>query len=317
MIGALIAIAPGPYVTIQDQGRRGWRRFGIAVAGAMDLDSLALANALVANPPYAAALEFAHVGGTWEIATKACRIAITGGSFEVWADGVALAPWRSHTLRYGQRLVIGGARDAVWGYLAIAGSFDIMPRLGSSATHIRSALGGINGCRLREGDALPLRAARLFVGAERQVAPPSRPPGPLRLVLGPQQEFFTPETVEAFLASTYRVTHRGDRMGMWLEGPKIAHARGYNVLSDGLVPGCVQVPGAGQPVVLLMDCQTVGGYPKLGTIITADLPRFAQIRPGGEVTFTAIDIEAAHQAYRHHHNMLTRTAQLIVDVPGT
>jgi allophanate hydrolase subunit 2 len=138
-------------------------------------------------------------------------------------------------------------------------------------------------------------------------------------VLGPQDDFFTPETVAAFLAAPYRVTHRGDRMGVWLEGPPIAHADGYNIVSDGLVPGCIQVPGACQPVVLLMDCQTTGGYPKLATIIAADLPRVAQSRPGTLVTFAAVDIDTAQRLYRTHRATLSdigRTVEAVADPPA-
>jgi biotin-dependent carboxylase-like uncharacterized protein len=315
MSDALLAIAPGPYVTVQDSGRRGWRRFGVSGAGAMDIVALHLANALVGNPADTAALEFAHVGGTWEIAAESCRIAVTGGDFAMSADGVPLAAWRSHTLVRGQLLTIGGTRDAVWGYLAVAGGFDIAARLGSVATHLGSGLGGANGRRLAGGDALPLLISRAPMGPERRSAPQRHAHGPMRVVLGPQDDFFAPETVEAFLGATWRVTHRADRMGTWLEGPKLAHARGFNVVSDGLVPGCIQVPGGGQPVVLLVDCQTLGGYPKLATIVTADLPRFTQTRPGRHVTFAAVDIATAHGLYREHQTRLAELKHLLHDVP--
>jgi biotin-dependent carboxylase-like uncharacterized protein len=311
---ALLAVSPGPYVTIQDDGRRGWRRFGVASSGAMDILSLHLANALVANPSDAAALEFAHVGGTWEIAAESCRIAVTGGDFSISADGAALAPWRSHTLRRGQRFMIAGARDAVWGYLAIGCGLEIAPRLGSVATHLRSRLGGLNGRLIAAGDVLPLRSGWAPAEPDRQVVPPHHEPGPIRVVLGPQQDFFAPETIASFLGSPWRVSHRADRMGTWLDGPKIAHAHGFNIVSDGLIPGCVQVPGSGQPVVLLADCQTIGGYPKLATIVTADLPRFAQIRPGRQADFASIDLPEAYRLYVDHHRALASAVQLVREV---
>jgi biotin-dependent carboxylase-like uncharacterized protein len=314
MSGALIAVAPGPYVTIQDLGRRGWRRFGVSGSGAIDAVSLHLANALVANPPDMGALEFAHVGGAWEVAAETCRIAVAGGGFATTCDGVALMPWRSHTLRRGQRFTIGGTKDAVWGYLAVAGGFDIPPRLGSVATHVRSGIGGLNGRLVAAGDALPLHMIRAPAEPDRQVAAPAVVSEPIRVVLGPQQDFFSPETVAAFLAAAWRVTHRADRMGTWLEGPKLGHAHGFNVLSDGLVPGCIQVPGSGQPVVLLMDCQTIGGFPKVATIVTADLSRFAQTRPGGVVRFAAIHMETAHRLYQDHHARLAAAVQSVSDV---
>ncbi len=220
-------------------------------------------------------------------------------------------------MRRGQRLVIGGAPDAVWGYLAVANGFNLPPQLGSCATHLRSGMGGLGGRRLSEGDALPLRAARAPYGRERRIAPIRQAPGPLRIVLGPQDDYFTSDTIDAFLNSSYRVSHRGDRMGTWLEGPPIAHARGYNVLSDGLVPGCIQVPGAGQPVVLLMDCQTIGGYPKLATVITADLPRFVQMKAGRAVAFEAVDVETAQHLYRRYRAMLDGLKQRINEIPGS
>jgi biotin-dependent carboxylase-like uncharacterized protein len=315
MSGVLRAIEPGLHVTLQDSGRYGWRRFGVAVSGAMDPPSLALANALVGNPPDTAALEFAHGGGTWEVAVESCRIAVTGGAFAVSADGASLAAWQSHTLFRGQHLKMRGARDAVWGYLAVAGGFDVPPQLGSCSTHLRSGLGGAGGRCVSVGDALPLRAVRAPSGRERRVPRLRRTPAPLRVVLGPQQDYFTAEAVSAFLAADWCVSHRGDRMGLWLEGPAVPHAKGYNVLSDGVVPGCIQVPGSGQPVVLLMDCQTVGGYPKLATIISADLPRLTQSRPGTAVTFAAVDIETAQRLYCAYHSVFTEIARTVREVP--
>ncbi len=310
MTPTLRALSPGHYVTIQDTGRRGWRRFGVSGAGAMDLMSFHIANVLAGNQPGDAALEFAHVGGTWEVAADSCRIAVTGGDFTMSVDGAALAPWRSHVLRRGQRLWIEGARDAVWGYLAVAGGFDIAPKLGSRATHLRSGLGGLGGRRVGEGDEVPLRAMRAPDGPDRAAAAPDRAAAPMRVVMGPQQDYFTPEVIRTFLAAPWRVTHRGDRMGVWLEGPRLTHANGHDLVSDGLVPGCIQIPGGGQPVVLLMDCQTMGGYPKLATIVSADLPRFAQTRPGVQVTFVALEMEAAHRAYRDYRARLDRVEEI-------
>jgi allophanate hydrolase subunit 2 len=136
----------------------------------------------------------------------------------------------------------------------------------------------------------------------------------MRVVLGPQDDFFAPETIAAFLATPWRVSHRGDRMGTWLDGPPIAHANGFNVVSDGLVPGCIQVPGMGQPVVLLMDCQTIGGFPKLATIITADLPRFAQCRAGSPVSFAAVDIDAAQRLYRAHRATVAEPGRMVQEI---
>jgi biotin-dependent carboxylase-like uncharacterized protein len=312
MIQALRAVAPGAHVTIQDGGRRGWRRFGVSGCGAMDMLSLAAANALVGNPPDAPALEFAHVGGSWEVVADSMRIAVAGGSFGVAVDGAPVQPWRSHRLQRGQLLHIKGAGDAVWGYLAVAQGFDLTSELGSCATHLRSGLGG---GRLTEGDMLPLRAASVPVMRERQLVPHAYADDPVRVVLGPQDGYFSRDEVAAFLAATYRVTHRSDRMGTWLGGPAVTHSGGFNVVSDGLVPGCIQIPGSGMPVVLMMDCQTIGGYPKLATIVSADLARFAQSRPGTAVTFASLEIDAAQLLYRGYRKALAAIEQSVREMP--
>jgi 5-oxoprolinase (ATP-hydrolysing) subunit C len=314
MTQALVAISPGPYVTIQDTGRLGWRRFGIATAGAMDIASLIFANSLVGNPTDVAGLEFAHVGGAWEVATDSCRIAVTGGDFSLSVDGQKLPNWQSHSLRRGQRFMIGGAPDAVWGYLGVAGGFDIPPRFGSLATHLRSRLGGLEGGLIKPGDVLPLAAETTPALPDRRVSPPVRPNWPFRIVLGPQQDYFDSASIETFLRTPYKVTHRADRMGTWLDGPRIAHARGFNVVSDGIVPGCIQVPGAGIPIVLLKDCQTHGGYPKLATIITADLSRFAQLKPGTTLRFTCIGVDAAQAIAVKYHARLAGIEHWVEDV---
>ncbi len=201
----------------------------------------------------------------------------------------------------------------------MAQGFAVTPQLGSFSTLLRFGLGGIGGRCIAAGDELPLRATEVPEGHEHRMATPRRAGGNLRVVLGPQIDFFAPEAVAAFLGASWRVTDRGDRMGMWLEGPPIAHAKGYDLVSDGLVAGCVQVPGAGQPVVLLMDCQTTGGYPKLATIIAADLPRVAQSRPGSVVTFAAVDIDMAQRLYRAHHAALAdiaRSLEVVADPPA-
>ena len=316
MSPALKAVAPGPYVTIQDTGRAGWRRFGVSGCGAMDLPSLTAANALVGNTADAAALEFAHVGGAWEVLADSMRIAVAGGDFAIELDGVPLQSWRSHTLRRGQVFLIKGAPDAVWGYLAVAQGFDVAPQLGSRATHLRSRLGGLDGARIAEGDVLPLCASHAPPSNDRQLQPHAYGPEPIRVVLGPQDDYFPPDAIATFLAATYRVSHRSDRMGTWLDGPAIAHAGDYNVVSDGLVPGCVQIPGAGTPVVLMMDCQTIGGYPKLATIITADLPRFAQRRAGSAVCFALVEIDMAQLLYREYRAGLAAIGQSVQEVPG-
>jgi biotin-dependent carboxylase-like uncharacterized protein len=314
----LLAAAPANFTSVQDMGRVGWRRFGLTGAGAMDPESLAVANALVGNPIEAAAIEFAHAGGDWQVRGADCRIALAGGAFDAAIDGEALPPNTSIVLRQGRTLRIGGARDAVWGYLAIAGGLLVPREFGSRSTHIRSGVGGLNGRFLAAGDELPLAALGAPMGAERTL---SRPPpdrrAAIRVVLGPQDDFFTPAAIDVFLSAEYRVTWQGDRMGYRLEGPRLEHARGFNIVSDGLLPGSIQVPGNGQPIVLLMDAQTTGGYPKIATIVSGDIGRFAQHRPGHAVRFQAVDQDDAQLLRREFLYRLQATRLRVTPIPSS
>jgi len=308
----LRAVAPTPFVTIQDGGRRGWRRFGLSVAGAMDRTSLAIANWLVGNRPGEAALEFAYAGGDWIVEAPSCRIGVAGGAFNVSIDGAALPPFSSAVVRNGQQLRIGGSTSGVWGYLAIAGGFDIPMQFGSRATHQRTGIGGIAGSAISAGEAVPLRAAQAPNEPERFTESPAEENGPFRVVLGPQQDYFDDESIARFLSDEYSVTWQQDRMAYRLDGPSLRHQKGYNIISEGVVPGCIQVPGTGFPLVLMRDCPTVGGYPKVATIVEGDLERLAQRRPGAKVRFQAISVMEAHAVRQRH---LARLA-LIAEEPA-
>ncbi len=295
MTDALLhAVAPSPFSTVQDFGRVGWRRFGVTGAGAMDIESHAAANALAGNAVEAATIEFAHGGGEWTISGAPARIAVAGGSFAASIDGQAVPPGTSAVLRPGARLRIGGARDAVWGYLAVSGGIRVERELGSRATYVRAGMGGLDGRKLEAGDILKLQPP-VVTGPERRLdrAPTEDPAAPIRVVLGPQDDYFTTESIAVFLSSHYQVTWQADRMGYRLEGPALVHAKGFNIVSDAILPGSIQVPGNGRPIVLLRDAQTTGGYPKVATIISADLGRFAQLRPLSRMRFAAVSPEAA------------------------
>ena len=303
----LHAIAPSPFSTVQDFGRVGWRRYGVTGAGAMDLESHAVANALVGNAVEAATVEFAHGGGEWTLSGPPARIAVAGGSFAAEIDGVPVPPGSGALLREGARLRIGGARDAVWGYLAVAGGIRVERELGSRSTYARAGLGGWAGRKLEPGDALPLAPPELDRSTRRLHRLPT-PPAPIRVVLGPQDDYFTPESIAVFLSSHYQLTWEADRMGYRLEGPALTHSQGFNIASDAILPGCIQVPGNGRPIVLLRDAQTTGGYPKVATIITADLGRFAQLRPLSRTRFAAVTPEAAQLLRREFIARVEATA---------
>ena len=279
----------GPGTSLQDFGRFGWQRYGVGPAGAMDRTGLAMANLLVGNGAGAAAIECALAGLRFTVDGGAARIALGGADADLKIDGVPLPAATSITVQAGQRVEISAARAGVFIYLAVAGGFAVPPVLGALALHQRAGIGGLDGRTLRSGDLLPLALAAP-IGSDLASALPAAPDGGhIRVMLGPQDDYFTPEAIATFLGSDYTITPQADRMGLRLSGPKIAHnAKGYNIVSDGIATGAIQVPGMGEPLILLADRQTTGGYPKIATVITADLGRLAQLRPGTTLRFAAV-----------------------------
>ncbi len=290
----------GAATTIQDAGRYGLQRFGVGPAGAMDRTALAIANLLVGNTPHEAAIEFAGLGGRFRVTEGEIRIALAGADAVLTVEGEAVPPFTSATLRAGDVFSVGPTRSGLFAMLAFAGGLGVPPELGSLSLHMRAGIGGLNGRGLRPGDVIPLRRDRVEGDDLVLIDPPAADHGPIRVVLGPQDDHFTAEGIETFLSSTYTVSQQADRMGYRLSGPKVAHANGFNIVSDGIVTGAIQIPGSGEPIVLMADRQTTGGYPKIATIISCDLPRFAQMRPGSQITFKAIPVQEAIEATRAH-----------------
>lgn len=283
----------GALTTLQDAGRTGYQRYGLSNAGAMDRTALAIANALVGNKPDEAAIEFAVFGGELSVESGEARVALAGADCPLDIDGEAAPPLTSRRVAPGSTIRVGAARAGVFAYLAVTGSFDVAPMLGSVSVHLRTGVGGLDGTPLKAGDVLPLRPHQIEGPDLELAANPEQPPGPIRIVLGPQDDLFSKAGIETLLSSEFQITAEADRMGYRLSGPKIAHADGFNIVSDGIVTGSVQVPGTGVPIVLLADRQTTGGYPKIATIVRADLGRFVQMRPGSKVRFTAVALQEA------------------------
>ncbi len=297
MTAALEIIAPGPLTTVQDRGRNGWLRYGVPGSGALDCCALAVANVLVGNRPDAGALEMTLAGATLAVRGAALRIAVAGADMPLAIDGAAAARDRSYTLAPGAVLRIGTAPRGARAYLAVAGGFAIAPVFGSVATHLRAGIGGCDGGALKAGMVLPV-AGPAPAGPERRFAG-AMPRSPhIRVVLGPQDDYFTEQAAATLAAAEFTVTPRADRMGLRLAGPALSHAKGFNIVSDGIAPGSIQVPGDGQPIILLADRQTTGGYPKIATVISADLPTLGQMRPGDRIRFEAVGLAAAVAARR-------------------
>jgi len=290
--------------TFQDAGRRGYRHLGVPLSGALDLEWLAIANALAGNPPAAVALEAQLIGPrlradapvTIALAGEfSARIADAGG---LWREA---GNWRSHLLAAGETLDSGSLRSRV-GYLAIHGGFDLPVVLGSRSTYVRAGFGGIDGRALAAGDRLNVSQTGVQ-GMPLPLRLP-RPPGPcnnaLRVVAGPQREYFSDAAWGRFVGEEFSVGRAVDRMGLRLEGPCLDHDAmlGADIVSDGVTPGAIQVPGDGHPIVLLADCQTVGGYPKIATVIGADLPCLGHFMPGQTLRFVEVNVEQAIAARR-------------------
>ncbi|SFJ19154.1 biotin-dependent carboxyltransferase family protein [Bradyrhizobium sp. cf659] len=309
-------VEPGLATTLQDLGRRGFQRYGISASGAMDSIALATANALVGNKAEMAAVEITLAGPTLTCAGADVRFALAGADFAIGIDGRPVSSYETHDLKAGQRLSIGTARDGARAILAVSGGFQVTPMLGSVSTHSRSQLGGLDGGPLRAGDRLPLAAPGLPARPHLMVPPTHRrrAQGPVRVLLGPQDDAFSPEGIATFFASDYTVTALSDRMGCRLEGPRVQHAGAVGIVSDGTVFGSIQIPGNGQPIILLADRQTTGGYPKIATVISADLPRLAQLRPGERVRFEAIEEDVAVKLAREMHERIKRIDVSVIEI---
>jgi biotin-dependent carboxylase-like uncharacterized protein len=308
----LRVIAPGVMTTVQDLGRPGYQRLGVPPSGALDHVSMRAANLLAGNPPTAAVLEIAYAGPTLAVEGDSARVAFAGATAAIdvlAADGSGirerLRPLESTRLTAGERLLIGALTGSAVAYLALEGGLALATVLGSRATLTRAGLGGFSGRALRAGDRIPLCQP---VAAEREELTLPAPPGQflaqgparparIRVVLGPQDDHFTAGGLGTFLSASYTITRAADRMGMRLAGPPLEHSqKGCNILSDGIATGAIQVPGDAMPIVLLADRQTTGGYPKIATVISADIPRLGRMAPGDQLIFVAIDVAAAEAA---------------------
>lgn len=287
----LTTLSAGAYASIQDGGRTGHRRFGVPLAGALDPNLLAIANALVGQPLGYPVIECFDGGQHWRADEGPLLIAVAGDAAIEIVDGNgarSASPWRSHVLEAGDtlRLISTGTRRQ--SILAIAG-LALRPVLGSFSTYARANLGGWHGRALRAADRLPVQTPAK-PPIRSLPAPFTYDPGPIRVILGPQDDYFDPQAIHDFLSQTYTVGTAADRMGIRLEGARLAHAtgKGHEIVSDAIVPGAIQVPGNGLPIILLADAQTAGGYPKIATVISADLPRVAATRPGACLHFKAV-----------------------------
>lgn len=305
---SITVLNPGLLSTIQDQGRVGYQQFGVSVSGAMDPRRAALANILAGNPQGAGVIEFTFMPPQLQFNTD-CIFVLTGGDFGVTLDGVPLPNDMALFARSGQILKGGMAKTGCRGYFAVSGGFNLPAVMGSQSTLSKAKIGGLDGRPLQKGDVLPLTAPlTAIVHAEKRSHPdpvPSSPLTHLRVVLGPQENYFTAAGLTDFLSETFTVTPQSDRMGYRLEGKAVAHKEGGDIISDGIAFGAIQVPSDGKPIMMMADRQTTGGYTKIATVISADFHLLGQLKPGDLVQFSAVPIQVAQELLLREKKVLS------------
>ena len=288
-------IQPGPLTTVQDLGRSGYQQFGVPTSGALDNYAFRVGNLLVGNAEGAASLEITLPGCQLR-ALREARIAITGADLAATINGEPAPAWESRSLERGDVLSFPRLNSGCRAYLAVAGGIAVPLVMQSASTYTKAGIGGFVGRPLRKGDILQSNKSTASAKVARipsEYIPVYGNRITLRVIIGPQDDLFTGEGISAFLNSDYTVSAQADRMGYRLEGPRIQHRDGADIISDGIPLGAIQVPGDGLPIILLVDRQTTGGYTKIANAISVDIPRIAQAKPGDKINFKQVDEEQA------------------------
>ncbi len=305
---AVHVLTPGFLTTVQDLGRQRYAHLGISASGAADSLSLRIGNLLLGNPENTAALEMTLLGCTLQF-EEDTSIALTGSDFAAQVHGKPLPLWTPVPIKSGDLLQIGHTTTGARAYLCVRGGFQCPAFLGSVSTHLMTGLGGIEGRPLKKGDTLSV---------QRLLAKPPSSPSPstrnflrtidertlLRVTRGPQEDFFSRKARLAFLSSVYTVSEDSDRMGLRMNGPALTRTVDKEMLTEGVSLGAIQVPQSGQPIILFVEHQTTGGYPKIANVISADFHRLGQLRPRDEVRFESVSFERARELLRRQEALL-------------
>lgn len=294
-------LSPGPLTTVQDLGRHGYMKDGFSPSGAMDARAAVTANLLVGNDKNDAVLEMTLMGITARVLDRTV-IAFAGGDFSPKINGAAVPMMQAIAVFPGDEIAMGFAASGCRAYMAVRGGIDVPLVMGSRSTNLKARVGGFEGRKLMAGDVLPVFPVLPL--SEEEIARRHLPYAPyfengslsVRAVPGPEDDRFPEEALSAFFSEEYIVTPASDRMGMRLDGTPLASKSGVDIVSGGIAMGSVQIPPNGKPIILLADRQTVGGYAKLATVITADIPLLAQAKPGDRVRFVCCTLEAAQRA---------------------
>jgi antagonist of KipI len=294
-MSAILVQAPGMFTTVQDLGREGFGPMGVSASGAADPISLRIGNRLVGNLEGAAALEMTLIGGSFSF-DRPAMVALTGADFGASLGAVPVPTWTSFEVQAGQTLALGASRSGARAYFCIQGGIAVKPFLGSASTHVLSALGGFEGRPLRKGDLVGVGAANSSF-QKKSLSPRAleylQPRKLLRVTDGPQSDWFAPSSWKLFCESSFRVTEQSNRMGIRLEGAEISMNFSQEMVTEGVSLGAIQVPPSGQPIILFVEQQTTGGYPKIANTISADLHSLGQLRPRDEIHFERIQLSEA------------------------
>jgi biotin-dependent carboxylase-like uncharacterized protein len=318
-------LKPGLMTTVQDLGRAGFQNLGVGISGALDPTALRVANLLVGNEPGTGTLEVIYLGPTVEIEADNVRMSFVGGAatVEILPDasassGTKIGTMRSVLVKRGEVVRVGSLTNSATLYVGIEGGFDLQPILGSVSTNIRGGTGGWQARAIMAGERLPLCRMRAPERDECQAAGIEfRAPSRIRAIPGPQDDYFDDAEIKKFFGSEYTVQSGSDRVGMRLQGGAVQHAKGFNIASDATAPGSIQVPGNGQPIVLMADRQTTGGYPKIATVISADVPALGRLSIGSKIMFESVTVEAALSLRRDMLAYLNDLPNCIVPIGRT
>jgi len=306
-------LKPGFFTTVQDLGRYGYLRYGVPISGAMDTFSLVAANLLVANNPDDACLEITLIGPELQALTKT-QIAITGGAASPKINGQHVPMWQTLEVQEGAVVSFGKVESGCRAYLSIRGGVDTPPVLGSRSTYVRGGFGGINGRQLKTEDIIggfDVSLLKVGYSMPEELVPQFTGQFKARVMLGPQADMFTERGITTFLSSQYKVTLEADRMGYRLEGPIIEHKAKADIISDALLPGAVQIPKNGKPIMIMRDAQTAGGYPKIAVIITPDVSTLGQAKTNDIIEFSKITIQQAHEKISEYYKFLNILSEML------
>ncbi|MEC0281604.1 5-oxoprolinase subunit C family protein [Terribacillus saccharophilus] len=307
-------IKPGLLTTFQDLGRTGYQEYGVVVAGAMDDFSLQIANLLVGNRRDDAGLEVTMMGPVLKVLEDSV-IAITGGNLSPRVNGKPAPMWKSFEVKEGQLVEFGQPMEGIRSYISVAGGFDLPVVMGSGSTFLKAKIGGLNGRALEKEDILyGNEDVHAVTGRSLHYdeIPKYQKEVAVRVILGPHQDAFTDEAIKTFLSSNYEITPQSDRMGFRLKGPELTHKTTADIISEAIPLGGIQVPANGQPIILMADRQTTGGYTRIATVISTDISLLAQAAPGAVVRFEEVGMDEAQELYLKKQKLISVLEKVIL-----